>query len=147
VLEVALSSADIPLVLGAITSAGGIGVVLLALRPFAKALCDKWRERSRRKSFLLEEEARRKTRVAEIEAAGKADVARINATGRVLQGLAKLEPEQVERLEGRLERVRPPPDQLQPSAAPDPSVPGLFRSTPPVHPPPRESPGQRAGRP
>jgi hypothetical protein len=55
--------------------------------------------------------------VAEIEAAGKADVARIKATGKVLQDLAKLEPEQAEHLQGRLERVRPPPDQLQPPAA------------------------------
>jgi hypothetical protein len=117
VLEVALSSADILPVLGAVTGAGGIGVAALALRPFVKTLCDKWRERSRRKSYLKEEEARRKTRVAELEAAGKADVARIKATGKVLQDLARLEPEQAEHLQGRLERVRPPPDQLQPPAA------------------------------
>jgi hypothetical protein len=55
--------------------------------------------------------------VAEIEAAGKADVARIEAAGRVLHDLAGLEPEQAERLHGHLERVRPPPDRLDPPAA------------------------------
>jgi hypothetical protein len=58
-----------------------------------------------------------KNRVAEIEAAGTADVARIEATGKVLRDLAELEPEQAERLQRHLERVRPPPDELQPPAA------------------------------
>jgi hypothetical protein len=58
-----------------------------------------------------------KNRVAEIEAAGKADIARIQETGKVLRSLADLEPDQVERLHGHLDRVRPPPDQLQPPAA------------------------------
>jgi hypothetical protein len=39
------------------------------------------------------------------------------ATGKVLTDLAKLEPEQDERLRARLERTRPPPDELQPPAA------------------------------
>jgi hypothetical protein len=55
--------------------------------------------------------------VAEIEAAGKAEVARIKATGKVLTDLAKLQPEQVERLQARLDRLRPPPDQIEPPAA------------------------------
>jgi hypothetical protein len=59
-----------------------------------------------------------RNRVAEIEAMGKADVARIEAAGRVLDHLAQLEPDQAERLRGRLDRVRPPPpDELQPPAA------------------------------
>jgi hypothetical protein len=58
-----------------------------------------------------------RTRVAEIEALGKADVARIEATSKMLRSLAELEPEQAERLRGRLERVRPPPEELQPPAA------------------------------
>jgi hypothetical protein len=60
-----------------------------------------------------------RNRVAEIEAAGKADVARIQETGKVLRDLAELEPEQTERLRGRLERVRPPPepDEIEPPAA------------------------------
>jgi hypothetical protein len=49
---------------------------------------------------------------------GQADVARIKARGEVLMNLAMLEPEQAERLQARLDRVRPPPpDQLQPPAA------------------------------
>ena len=96
---------------------GGIGTVGLMLRPFARTLCDNWRERRRCKSFVQEEEARRKTRVAEIEAAGQAEVAKIRETGKVLRSLAKLDPDQAERLHGHLERVRPPPDQLQPPAA------------------------------
>jgi hypothetical protein len=44
---------------------------------------------------------------------GRADVARIKATGKVLVDLAKLEPDEAERLQARLDRVRPPPpDQL-----------------------------------
>ena len=101
-------------VVSAIGAAGGIGTVGLMLRPFAKTLCHKWLERSRRKSYLKEEEARRKTRVAEIEAAGKADVARIKATGEVLRSL---DPGRAERLQARIERVRPPPDELEPPAA------------------------------
>jgi hypothetical protein len=100
-----------------IVAAGGIGTVGLVLRPFTRTLCDKWWERSRRKSYLQEEEARRKTRVAEIEAASQAEVTRIRETGKVLRSLAKLESDQAEHLQGRLERVRPPPDELQPPAA------------------------------
>jgi hypothetical protein len=99
-----------------ITGAGGVGVVL-ALRPFIKTLCANWQERCRHKSYVKEEQARRETQVAEIEAAGKAEVARIKATGKVLTDLAKLEPEQVERLQARLDRRRPPPDQIEPPAA------------------------------
>jgi hypothetical protein len=56
--------------------------------------------------------------VAEIEAAGKADIARIRATGKVLRDLAALEPDQADHLQGRLERVRPPPpDEIEPPAA------------------------------
>jgi DNA-directed RNA polymerase specialized sigma24 family protein len=102
---------------GALVGAGGTGAILWVLRLFVRTLCDNWRERRRCKSYLLEEEARRKTRVAEIEAAGKVEVARIRETGKVLRSLAKLEPEQTERLHGHLERVRPPPDELQPPAA------------------------------
>jgi hypothetical protein len=110
-------------VIGAV---GGIGTVGLMLRPFTRTLCQNWTERCRRKSYLLEEEARRKTRVAEIEATGKADVARIKATGKVLVDVAQLEPDQAERFQGRLERVRPaPPDELQPPAA---SLTRMFRS-------------------
>ena len=58
-----------------------------------------------------------RSRVAEIEAAGKAEVAKIRATGKVLRSLAELEPEEAEHLHGHLERVRPPPDELQPPAA------------------------------
>jgi Na+-transporting methylmalonyl-CoA/oxaloacetate decarboxylase gamma subunit len=58
-----------------------------------------------------------KARVAEIEAQGEAEVARIEANGEVLRILAELEPDQVERLHGRLERVRPPPDEIEPPAA------------------------------
>ena len=59
-----------------------------------------------------------RNRVAEVEAAGRADVARIQETGKVLRALADLDPNQVERLHGHLERIRPPPpDQLQPPAA------------------------------
>ena len=87
------------------------------LLPFAKTLCENWNKRCRRKSFVQEERARRETRVAEIEATGEAEVARIRETGKVLRSLAKLEPERAERLPGHLERVRPPPDQLQPPAA------------------------------
>jgi hypothetical protein len=106
-------------VVSVIGAAGGIGSVGLMLRPFTRTLCHKWLERSRRKSYLKEEEARRKTRVAEIEAAGKADVARIRETGKILRALAELEPDQAGRLQGRLERVRPPPepDELKPPAA------------------------------
>jgi hypothetical protein len=104
----------IPYVVSIIGAAGGIGTVGLLLRPFAKTLCDSWRERRRCKSYLLEEKARRETRVAEIEAASQAEVTRIRETGKVLRSLAKLEPEQAERIQGHLERVRPPPDKLQP---------------------------------
>jgi len=103
--------------LSIVTGAGGVWAVLLALRPFIKTLCANWRDRRRCRSYLTEEQARRETRVAEIEAAGKAEVARIKATGKVLTDLAKLEPEQVERLQARLDRLRPPPDQIEPSAA------------------------------
>ena len=49
---------------------------------------------------------------------GRMRVAEIEATGRVLTDLAKLEPEQAERLQARLDRVRPPPpDQIEPPAA------------------------------
>jgi hypothetical protein len=48
---------------------------------------------------------RGRARVAEIKAEGEADVARIRETGKVLRSLAKLEPDQVERLHGRLDRV------------------------------------------
>lgn len=59
-----------------------------------------------------------KAGAAEIEAVGKADVARIRAAGEVLRELAELEPDQAERHQGRLERVRPPPpDELQPPSA------------------------------
>jgi hypothetical protein len=107
--------------LSIVTGAGGVGVVL-ALRPFIKTLCANWQERCRRKSYVKEEQARRETRMAEIEAGGKAEVARIKATGKVLTDLAKLEPEQlepeqVERLQARLDRLRPPPDQIEPPAA------------------------------
>jgi hypothetical protein len=45
-------------------------------------------------------------------------VAVIEATGRVPIDLAKLEPEQAESLQARLDRVRPPPpDQIEPPAA------------------------------
>jgi len=56
-----------------------------------------------------EEEARRKARVAEIEAAAEAEAKKIREAGKVLRSLAQLEPDQAERLRGRLERVRPPP--------------------------------------
>jgi hypothetical protein len=103
--------------LSIVTGAGGVGAVLLALRPFIKTLCANWRDRRRCKSYLKEEQARRETRVAEIEAAGKAEVARIKVTGKVLTDFAKLEPEQVERLQARLDRLQPPPDQIEPPAA------------------------------
>lgn len=53
---------------------------------------------------------RGRARVAEIKAAGEADVAKIQEVGKVLRSLAKLEPDQVERLRGRVDRVRPPPE-------------------------------------
>jgi hypothetical protein len=104
---------DVFVFLSIVSSAGGVGAVL-ALRPFIKTLCANWRERRRCKSYVKEEQARRETRVAEIEAAGKAEVARIKVTGKVLTDLAKLEPEQVERRQARLDRFRPPPDQIEP---------------------------------
>jgi hypothetical protein len=106
-----------PSLIGVIAGAGGTGTILWALRPFARTLCDNWRERRRCKSYLKEEEARRQTRVAEIEAGSRAEVARIRETGKVLRSLAKLNTDQDERLHARLERVRPPPDELQPPAA------------------------------
>jgi hypothetical protein len=48
---------------------------------------------------------------------GAVDCVKILVNGKVMTDLAKLEPEQAERLRGHLERVRPPPDQLQPPAA------------------------------
>jgi hypothetical protein len=56
---------------------------------------------------------------------GVVDIVKILVTGKVLTDLAKLEPNQVERLQDRLERVRPPPpDELEPPATTsvDPSV-------------------------
>jgi hypothetical protein len=51
-------------------------------------------------------------------AQGRADVARIKETGKVLVDLAKVEPDQADRLRTRLERVRPPPpDEIEPPAA------------------------------
>jgi hypothetical protein len=48
---------------------------------------------------------------------GVVDIVKILVTGKVLTDLAKLEPNQVERLQDRLERVRPPPpDELEPPA-------------------------------
>lgn len=105
---------DVFAFLSIISGAGGVGTVLLALRPFIKTLCANWRERRRCKSYLKEEQARRETRVAEIEAGGKVEVARIKATGKVLTDLARIEPEQVERLQAPLDRFRPPPDQIEP---------------------------------
>jgi hypothetical protein len=107
---------DVFAFLSIVTGAGGVWI-FLALRPFIKTLCANWRDRRRCKSYLKEEQARRETRVAEIEATHKAEVARIKATGKVLTDLAKLEPEQVERLQARLDRLRPPPDQIEPPAA------------------------------
>jgi hypothetical protein len=61
-----------------------------------RTVCWILRERSRRKTLIDLERERRIT----------------------LLTLADLEPEQAERLQGHLERVRPPPcDQLQPPAA------------------------------
>jgi hypothetical protein len=40
---------------------------------------------------------------------GKMHVAEIEAMGKVMVDLAKLEPDQAERLQARLDRVRPPP--------------------------------------
>jgi hypothetical protein len=108
---------DVFAFLSIVTGAGGAWAVLRALRPFINTLCANWRDRRRCKSCLKEEQARRETRVAEIEAAGKAEVARIKVTGKVLTDLAKLEPEQVERLQARLDRLRPPPDQIEPPAS------------------------------
>ena len=108
---------DVFVLLSIVSGAGGVGAILLALRPFITTLCANWRDRRRCKSCLKEEQARRETRVAEIEARGKAEVARIKVTGKVLTDLAKLEPEQVERLQARLDRLRPPPDQIEPPAA------------------------------
>jgi hypothetical protein len=48
---------------------------------------------------------------------GVVDVIKILVTGKVLTDLAKLEPDQAERLRGHLDRVRPPPDELQPPTA------------------------------
>ncbi len=113
-----LASGEVSALIGAAAATGGVGTILLALRPFTKALCDNWRERCRRRTQLRLEEARRETRVAEIEAAGKAEVAKIREAGKVLRELAALEPDQAERLRGRLERVQPPPpDEIQPPAA------------------------------
>jgi hypothetical protein len=116
-MPVRAPAGDVFVFLSMVTGAGGVGAVFLALRPFIKTLCANWRDRRRSKSYLKEEQARRETRVAEIEAAGKAEVARIKATGKVLTDLAKFEPEQVERLQARLDRLRPPPDQIEPPAA------------------------------
>jgi hypothetical protein len=49
---------------------------------------------------------------------GAMDVIKTLVTGKVQMDLAKLEPEQAERLRGHLERVRPPPDELQPPRPP-----------------------------
>jgi hypothetical protein len=68
------------------------GIVALVVR----ALCWILRERSRRKTLIDLERERRITLIA----------------------LAELEPDQAERLQARLDRVRPPPvDQLNPPAA------------------------------
>jgi hypothetical protein len=46
---------------------------------------------------------------------GVMDVVRIKAKGKVWTDLAKLEPDQAERLHGHLERIRPPPaDAIEP---------------------------------
>ena len=45
---------------------------------------------------------------------GVIDVVKIKANGQVLTELAKLEPDQAERLHARLERVRPPPAETDP---------------------------------
>jgi hypothetical protein len=48
---------------------------------------------------------------------GVVDIVKTLVTGKVLTDLAKLEPEQAERLHGHLERVRPPPpDEIEPPA-------------------------------
>ena len=60
-----------------------------------RTICWIFRERSRRKTLVNLERERRTTLIV----------------------LTALEPDQVERLQGRLDRVRPPPDQLQPPAA------------------------------
>jgi hypothetical protein len=60
-----------------------------------RTVCWILRERSRRKTLIDLERERRIT----------------------LLTLADLEPEQAERLHGRLERVRPPPGQVEPPAA------------------------------
>ena len=113
-----ITNHHLPAVADANTAGGGVAAICLALRPLMRTLCYKWCERSRRKSYLKEEEeARRQIRVAEIEATSQAEVTRIRETGKMLRSLAKLEPEQTERLHGYLERVRSPPDQLQPPAA------------------------------
>jgi hypothetical protein len=51
---------------------------------------------------------------------GKADVARIRANGEVLTNLAKLEPDQVERLHAHLERVPPASSDAIEPPGPDP---------------------------
>ena len=48
---------------------------------------------------------------------GLIDVIKIRANGQVLTELAKLEPDQAECLHVRLERVRPPPDEIAPPGA------------------------------
>jgi hypothetical protein len=60
-----------------------------------RTVCWILRERSRRKTLVDLERERRTTLVT----------------------LAELEPDQAERLQGRIERVRPPPDELQPPSA------------------------------
>jgi hypothetical protein len=68
---------------------------LTSVAAVVRTVCWILRERSRRRTLLDLERERRTTLVV----------------------LADLEPDQVERLRGRLERVRPPPDELEPPTA------------------------------
>lgn len=67
---------------------GGLAAIVV------RTACWILRERSRRKTLVDLERERRTTLVV----------------------LADLEPDQVERLHGRLERARPPPDEIEPPA-------------------------------
>jgi hypothetical protein len=98
--------------------------VVLAL-PVVLTFCWCWRERTKRKS---------RTKL-------------ISDYGELMADLAKLEPDQAQRLQGHLERVRPPPISSSRRPSPGPDVPRLFRSRRQASSRGGESPGQGAGRP
>lgn len=75
---------------GEVLVLGGLTITIAV-----RTVCWILRERSRRKTLIDLERERRIT----------------------LLTLADLEPEQAERLQGRVERVRPPPDEIEPPAA------------------------------